>query len=199
MLNTNHAYVNVGSAIAGIGILGANKYSDTILLNVSTKVIEYFIPNYVTKFTLVFWIMLMICGVLLGSWLPDIDNKNSVLGRYFHVPFKHRTWTHTIWVLMLLCIPAIFYPFFGCVLYGAFMHILCDTVSRAGVCWFYPFQKYIEYGNGAFVKKNHKIKIYRSGKTSEGIFVGVLMSIIFILIFHYGISCHGFSNVWNGL
>ena len=197
MLNTNHMIVNVASVGAIVSLVGVVGESSGILSNISLNVAEYFVPSYVTKFTFCFWIVFLLLGVMLGSCLPDIDSEKSILGRYIHLPFKHRTWTHTVWMFIPLVILSIVNPIFGCITYGYFMHLVVDTFSRAGVCWFYPFQKYIRYGNGAFVKKNHKLKLYRGGKMSEGVCVGILVSIFVVIMMYYGCCLSGFNSFIN--
>lgn len=199
MLNTNHMVVNAASAGSVISLIGVIGEQSGILSNVALNLTGYLVPNYITKFTLVIWTVCLLLGLLLGSCLPDIDSESSILGRYVHFPFKHRTWTHTIWMFIPLGILSVVNPVFGCVMYGYFMHLIVDTFSRAGVCWFYPFQDYIRYGNGAFVKKNHKLKLYRGGKMSEGICVGILVSIFIIIMIHYGFQLSGFKNFANML
>lgn len=106
-----------------------------------------------------------------GSLLPDIDSKRSMLGRYFHLPFKHRTWTHSIWPLAILMLAASATPWLAYAFFGYAMHLLCDAVSSAGICWAYPFTRYIVYPNGAFVAPGHRVKLYRSGEASETCFM----------------------------
>ena len=50
------------------------------------------------------------CLLMLGTLLPDIDSKKSILGRFFHLPVKHRTWTHSIWPLIPLYFLGSFVP-----------------------------------------------------------------------------------------
>lgn len=86
--------------------------------------------------------------------LPDID-------RVF--PW-HRGITHAVW-LPLVFLYLAFYKFAGHGIYaplffGAFLgymsHLAGDAFSKAGVAWFYPFQRYIRYDNGAFVVKGRR-------------------------------------------
>lgn len=118
-----------------------------------------------------------------GSLLPDIDSKNSTLGRKFHLPFKHRTWTHTIWPCLLLLIPAWFMPWFRWLLFGYILHLVGDAVSSAGICFTYPMKKYIEYPGGAFVAPDHKVKLYRTNDSSEIRFVILVVLVCIVLCY----------------
>lgn len=110
---------------------------------------------------------------LLGCLLPDIDQEHSTLGRYFHLPVAHRTWTHTVWFIALFAIPAIFVvPWLAWLAYGCFLHIFLDSLSKGGICWFYPISQYKKWTSGAQIKKNHWIYLYRTGEMSETILTG---------------------------
>lgn len=120
---------------------------------------------------------------VLGCILPDCDQKNSLFGRMLYVPVQHRTWTHTLWLVLLLLLMGISAPCFIWLAYGYTLHILFDSLSKGGICWLYPISGYKKWASGAQVKKNHKIYLYRTGETSETIlmilvsFVGVSMLI----------------------
>lgn len=114
------------------------------------------------------------CTFIIGVFLPDVDSRNSVLGRY--VPFisdviPHRKVTHTIWVLIGLLFVSLFfhsyYLFF--LTLGYVTHMIQDTPSDCGVCWFFPIiGSYREYGSGAMVKKGHeKMPSYTVGGMGE--------------------------------
>lgn len=112
----------------------------------------------------------------LGCLLPDIDQEKSVLGKIFYVPVRHRTWTHTIWMVLLLSVGAIFVPWLWWLTCGCTLHIFFDSLSKGGICWFYPISQYKTWASGAQVKKNHWIYLYRTGETSETI---VTMLVVF--------------------
>ena len=118
---------------------------------------------------------------LIGSLLPDCDQERSAAGKYFHLPLGHRTWTHSIWALVLLLLPALYFSPMRWLFLGYVLHLLWDSVSAAGVCLFYPFQRYREYGSGAKVKPGHKLKLYWTGKTSEFVTVGVIITLTLCL------------------
>lgn len=50
----------------------------------------------------VFTIPACLGAYFLGNLLPDIDNPNSILGRIVHVPVKHRTWLHAIYLYLVI-------------------------------------------------------------------------------------------------
>lgn len=124
--------------------------------------------------TYLFWVAVFLFFVL-GSVLPDIDSDNSLLGRYVRIGVQHRTWTHAIWGLPVLCLAGVYYrPMMWCAL-GVFLHLFWDSFSVGGNCWFYPFSKYIDYSSGAHVKQHHWAKLYRVGGLSEKVVVCVLV------------------------
>lgn len=133
------------------------------------------IPNFV-------WYVGCVLLFIIGTWLPDIDNKNSILGRFIHLPIEHRTWTHTIWVLILIFGISIWYRMLFWLGFGYFLHLCWDSISYGGVCWFYPISQYMTYPNGAKIKKKHIFKIYRAGKASEYVLIGVLATITVIIV-----------------
>ena len=116
-----------------------------------------------------------ISGLWLGAYLPDCDMETSAIGRYFHIPVEHRTWTHSVWFLLLLAgvsaITGLFLPVVSHVVLwtgiGCFLHIFVDSLSRGGICWFYPLSQYKMYSSGARIKPGQKIKLYYTGKDSE--------------------------------
>lgn len=116
-----------------------------------------------------------------GSLLPDIDNKSSSLGRYVHLPLGHRTWTHSLWAvaLVLLLCRALPVPGIYGLAFGYFLHLFLDGLSGMGVCWFYPFTRYVymeggswKKGSGKGVKaktaQGHKLKLYRTCSPDKG-------------------------------
>lgn len=113
-------------------------------------------------------------GYILGCVLPDCDNPNSMVGRYVCLPVEHRTWTHSVWFLLLFFgFGFLFSPLFGIGL-GCMVHLLCDSISKCGVCWFYPMSKYRHYGiSGAKIKKGHFLYLY-STEVGEAVICGIL-------------------------
>ena len=111
---------------------------------------------------------------LLGSLLPDIDSPNSILGKWIHLPFGHRTWLHSFWFLLPFLILSAVYPIAFYVALGIFIHLLLDSVSYMGVCWFKPVSGYRKYGD-AKIKKGHRFKLYRNGSRAETFLVVCIM------------------------
>ncbi len=117
--------------------------------------------------------ILFVLFLLLGSLLPDIDEKNSIIGRYFkflNVFFKHRGFFHSVLFLLLsflILFPINTFIALG-LLFGMISHILLDALSREGIKF-------------PFVKKRIKgwIKV---GSWSEILFDVLLISAILILL-----------------
>lgn len=123
---------------------------------------------------------------LFGVLFPDSDQENSMMGKHFYIPVRHRTWTHTIWFILPSAVAAVFLPYFVWIAYGCFIHILIDSWSRGGVCWFYPISQYKTYASGAQIKKKHWAYLYHTGKTSEKVVV-FLFSFIAGVLFTLGL------------
>lgn len=74
-------------------------------------------------------------GVAVGSLLPDIDSKESLVGRYIPViptVLKHRTITHTLWLvaaLAIICPP---------IAVGVATHLLLDVLNPEGLQPLWP-------------------------------------------------------------
>lgn len=129
--------------------------------------------------------VVFIAMFVLGCLLPDIDQENSTLGRYIHIPVAHRTWTHTAWGLIFLGIASIFAPYIFWLAYGCFLHIFYDSLSKGGICWFYPISQYRTWASGAQVKKGHSIYLYRTGEASETV-LATLVVILGVAAFALG-------------
>jgi inner membrane protein len=86
-----------------------------------------------------------ITASVLGSLLPDIDHKKSLLGSIFHLPIKHRTLTHSLLFLFITSI--IVLQFNLSIALGLFVgissHLFLDMlpVRSKGICLFYPSKK----------------------------------------------------------
>lgn len=145
------------------------------------------------------YVFVAAAGVMLGSLLPDLDHDKSMLGRYVHINVPHRTWTHAIWIPIILFILSIYHAFFFWLGFGWLMHSFWDNMSKAGQCFFYPISQPIVYAKNAQggvyrvkrgshvknsfrIKKNHKIWLYRTGKKSEFVVTYVLCFISLLLV-----------------
>lgn len=97
----------------------------------------------------------------LGLVLPDCDQPNSTVGKYFHLPFEHRTWTHSVWFLVpMFLLGLVFWPFHF-LWAGCLAHLLCDASSKCGVCFLRPVKGYKHFGDkGAKIKRGHFWKTY---------------------------------------
>lgn len=89
-----------------------------------------------------------ILGSAIGSLLPDIDHKNSLISKYLHfsLPFKHREITHSLFALFLLSIflnSFLPYSFVFGIVIGYFFHLLADFFTKKGICLLYPYKEYI--------------------------------------------------------
>lgn len=114
---------------------------------------------------------------LLGNLLPDIDDPKSLLGRVIHVPVRHRTWLHAIYLYLLVAALGFVHPVFSWMFFGIFVHLFWDSFSAMGNCWFYKlFSDYREYPNGARVKKGHKLKLYHAGCWSEYLLLFIIVA-----------------------
>ena len=89
---------------------------------------------------------------VLGSAIPDIDNKNSSIGR---MAFILRPWqgegdhrsriTHKpiFAIITSICLWYYFHSMPASIgwLVGYILHLLMDTMTAAGINWFYPFNR----------------------------------------------------------
>lgn len=111
-------------------------------------------------------IPIILSGAALGSLVPDIDHRNSYLGRRFRITsyitnkaFGHRGVVHAPIIMASLCTgltllanifsPAtyIFNMFFIYIYLGIFSHIFLDMFNVTGVPFLYPFDgRYISFG-----------------------------------------------------
>lgn len=183
MLGINHIITNTCSIVLGAECLlllrdTVDKINIAFFKNAYDNTIKFLTPQMNSGITFYIWIASAILIFYLGTLLPDCDSRNSILGKIIYIPVEHRTWTHTIWLPLFVFICSIWIPilfYFGL---GYLLHLLWDSLSVCGICFFYPFSKYRYYGgNGAKVKKKHRLKLYRTGKISEGIIVGIMIAL----------------------
>ena len=105
---------------------------------------------------------LLICGdvvssivLSIGSILPDIDNRNSLLGKT--LPFvskliKHRTLTHSL-IFLAICYFINFYLFVGCAL-----HVVLDMLTKSGCQLFYPVNLNIRFPFAKYIRTGGKFE-----------------------------------------
>lgn len=88
--------------------------------------------------------LLAIILILVGSLIPDIDEKTSILGRKFRIigsVSKHRTFFHGI-LFLVVCVAALSLivelKYVLAFTAGFTSHILLDALTPAGVRPFWP-------------------------------------------------------------
>ncbi|MBQ2183745.1 MAG: metal-dependent hydrolase [Lachnospiraceae bacterium] len=172
MTGKNHLICNTaGIAAAGVGCYILSKTPDIKPETVET------VKNFLlfqNKIDMRIYLPLCFLMFVIGTYLPDCDQKNSKIGKFLHLPFEHRTWTHTVWFALIFAIGGIWFPPLFLTALGILGHIFMDSLSKQGICWFFP--KY-EKDNGSSFKKHHFLKLYSTGKMSE-----VIVTIFTVLI-----------------
>lgn len=124
---------------------------------------------------------------LLGTLLPDCDIESSALGRIVCVPGGHRTWTHALWVpILLVCVLYLWRGWVWSlwVVFGYLVHLVLDSWSAMGICWLYPYPGYREYAGGARVKRSRLHRAFRWYHTStreETVVVGALVAVAIVV------------------
>lgn len=90
--------------------------------------------------------VLLIVGCGLGSLLPDADYPEAPMGRIIPlwIFFKHRTYTHSIFFMILvgvigLIFHANLFLILG-VMLGILTHLILDSTTPMGIKWFYPLK-----------------------------------------------------------
>lgn len=90
--------------------------------------------------------VLLVVGCGIGSLLPDADHPEAPAGRILPlwIFFKHRTYTHSIFFMLLVGLLGLIFHIniwltAGLVL-GIFTHLLLDCTTPMGIRWFYPFK-----------------------------------------------------------
>ena len=158
MNGINHVKNNICSLITAADICFLNN------IDIIPKISEnssYFIPCVGIAF-------------IIGSLLPDIDHPNSEIGKFIHLPIKHRTWTHAIYIPVILFLLSIKYKILFWLGLGYFGHLFWDSFSSKGNNWLYP------------IKNKFHLKLYSTGNTSETIvtifnFIFTIFLTIFII------------------
>lgn len=197
MKGTNHIVTNISTAVIIDTVIRAVSYElsngiyDNILDFTYWQLSIETVSQVVYTCSIVYTYILNCLLFVFGSLLPDCDQPNSIAGRMLYIPVRHRTWTHTIWFVILFGIMGLCAPCFMWLFYGYCLHLFYDSLSKGGVCWFYPFSKYKIWTSGAQVKKNHKIYLYRTGETSETILT------LFIVAISIGASIYAIQLTVN--
>lgn len=176
MNGTNHVCANVCTVTLVTSCITYSEKFTPTLINAYDSVFNYIFDGDLSPVNVGAIILLFI----LGSLLPDIDSPESLVGRFIYLPFEHRTWTHTIWVVLILGLASIKYRLLAIVCLAYFLHLCFDSLSKCGVCWIYPISKYRKYGSHAKVKEGHKLHLYGSRNHGEYIIVGVLATLTIV-------------------
>lgn len=118
----------------------------------------------------------MVCGALFGSLLPDIDHRNSYIGRRLRMTsyiisktFGHRGIVHTpiVIIALTLLLLALVTPLTGIthvisrsfvigLSSGMFSHLFLDMMNRRGIPLLYPI-----------TSKNFRLAKFKSGGTGD--------------------------------
>lgn len=133
------------------------------------------------------------CSIALfwiGSLLPDIDSRSSLLGRHVRFPGPHHGVMHTDWgpglILLASVVPEL--RLLSWLWLGAWIHCELDGLSRAGRVRWYPFSKYritdLSGGRGGssaravpcVVPAGYRRGLYRVGRRSERVVLGVVLA-----------------------
>ncbi|RPF52169.1 metal-dependent hydrolase [Aquisalibacillus elongatus] len=124
-----------------------------------------------------------IAGAALGSVLPDLDKKDSFIGkrsfglsRVVQLLFGHRGFTHSLFCWVLISIICLYYPspFTYGLSIGYIGHIMGDFFSNRGVPLLYPILK-------KPLNPSHFIT-YRTGGTSETFILVISVIVLLTLI-----------------
>lgn len=135
---------------------------------------------------------IVVCGAVLGSLLPDIDHRNSYIGRKLHIAsfiisktLGHRSIVHT--PLMIFAFTAVLY-FLSMELTGTFRitarlfitglsagmwsHLLLDMMTKRGIPLLYPI-----------TKKSFRIANFKAGGIGDRLtIIGCAILIIFLFL-----------------
>ena len=166
----SHMSMNLvtGLFLGGTGFLLLNTNVPQEVKNVVTIVKDFLFDSGDIPFPV--FLATAIGLYLLGSLLPDIDTPYSTLGRIIYIPFEHRTWTHAIWIPLILLIAGIWIRLLFWLGLGIFFHDFWDSFSASGIHWFYPIKR----------KGRNKLRLYHTGQRSEYIFAGVAWGILLV-------------------
>lgn len=128
-----------------------------------------------------------ICGACycLGLILPDIDNEDSVIGRYVHLPVGHRGITHSAYVLLPFLPAGFLHSAFWMLGLGMLLHIFVDSFSRCGISWFKPFSGYRRLPSGGKIKKGFHLTLYGDGLSETIVAVSIAAVFSWLILQRY--------------
>lgn len=183
MMHRHHTLAGMGLTFVGVStvhVLATRSGATSSLLQPFKRTLEWFASSSVGHgFGDYLYLTVSIGLVMLGSLLPDIDHGDSRLGRYFHLPVRHRGVTHSDWVILIGLIASLFDPtrLFVWLIIGIITHDLLDELSKAGRVHFYPFTDYavVKHGSSETVVKPKWHGLYTTGKASESTVFWMIM------------------------
>ncbi len=189
MKGTNHVITSLATAVVvdtgvrAVSYFCNSSFYDALWSMLSWRLFENSVTDIPCAIIGTLTVFVNVMLFMIGSLLPDCDVKTSIAGRMLYIPVEHRTWTHTVWFVAGFGIMAVGARCFFWLAYGCFLHIFYDSLSKSGICWFYPISVYKKWTSGSRVKKNHTIYLYRTGQMSETILVifVVLVSIMMLM------------------
>lgn len=121
------------------------------------------------KSTVVATLIPLLVGSHYGAQFPDIDQKSTdisrntgVFGKWVCNHLEHRTYTHTLWAVLLYAavwigseymvsgwLHTLICPLLFGFMVGNLLHLIEDNFSVMGVCFLYPLHgKYLTGKNG---------------------------------------------------
>ena len=121
---------------------------------------------------------------LLGAVLPDLDSKQSVVGRLFppvsraiSYQFGHRTLTHS---LMLQSVVGMAWLISGddlllALAIGLISHTFADMLTKSGVCWFWPSRV------RCVLPGSEKYR-FETGSWAELVFAALMAALSFVFV-----------------
>lgn len=184
MRGKSHIAMNVVTAgtVACTGFLFIKSDLSESLGEISKAVYEFLFDN--GTISMFIFVPAAILLYLLGSLLPDIDHPYSTIGKIIHLPIPHRTWTHAIYVPVILFIAGMWYRLLFWLGLGYFFHLFWDSFSASGVNWLYPKKN-----------KHHVLKLYHTSQPSEYMTVGVSTTLLVIYACIVLQSVYHFVNI----
>ena len=139
-----------------------------IMVKAGNIIKEVFIPNDMSWILTLLYVVGGSILLWIGMMFPDCDHPNSRIGRVFHIPVAHRTWTHAIWIPAMLAVAAYWCPLVSWFILGYMEHLWCDDLSADKICWFYPIGKN---------SRKRGLRLYHTGEVSETV-VMVMICVI---------------------
>lgn len=136
----------------------------------------------------------VICGALLGSLLPDIDHRNSYIGRKLKIAsfiisktLGHRSVVHTPLVIFAFSallfsfsggltgrIQAILTPFLYGLSCGMWSHLLLDMMTKRGIPLLYPLSK-----------RSFRIATFKGGGIGDTIAIMGCTILMLLMLFNF--------------